>query len=219
MRNPKLDRRRLLKIAAGLPIVAGLISFLSPLLRFIKPNVDPFAILEPTVHDLPTGAPVAAAALSELKKPWEFKYFVYTQTYPQYTAEGYKTAAVPGVVIRLPRKIELPWAWVMNSGQEPQFIESDIIAFSRICPHLGCIYNYVPDWREVTAGYGGYVPPEQRQHSLMACPCHLSIFDPADLSMPGRVLSGPAPRPPRTFFYTIEGDMIVARLVEPGGIA
>ena len=64
-----------------------------------------------------------------------------------------------------------------------------------------------------------YTPPPTRQHALMACPCHLSIYDPADPAMPGRVVSGPAPRPPRTFFYTIEGDRILAKFVEPGGIA
>ncbi len=213
-------RRRFLKIAAGLPITAGLVAFGSPLLRFLKPNVDPFALITPTSHDAPTGEPVVAATLDELKNPWDFKYFVYTQKYPQYTPDGFKTAAVPGVVIRLPNKITMPWDWVKKSFNEtPTVSETDIIAFSRICPHLGCIYNFVRDWKEVTAGYGGYVPPQPQQHALMACPCHLSIYDPADPAMPGRVVSGPAPRPPRTFFYTIEGDRILAKFVEPGGIA
>jgi Rieske Fe-S protein len=77
----------------------------------------------------------------------------------------------------------------------------------------------VPDWSEVTKAYGGYLPPKERQHALMACPCHLSIYDPGDSTMPGRVLSGPAPRPPRTFYYTLDGDRILVKLVEPGGIA
>jgi Rieske Fe-S protein len=215
-----VSRRRLLKIAAGLPITAGLVAFASPLLRFLKPNVDPFALVTPAAHDEPVGEPVVAATMDELKNPWDFKYFVYTQKYPQYTPDGFKTAAVPGVVIRLPNKIRLPWDWVKKAtGETPPFSESDIIIFSRICPHLGCIYNFVREWKEVTAGYGGYVPPTQRQHALMACPCHLSIYDPADAAVPGRVVSGPAPRPPRTFFYAIEGDRILAKRVESGGIA
>ena len=218
--NKTVDRRRFLKIAAGLPITAGLVAFGSPLLRFLKPNVDPFALLTPAAHDEPVGEPVVAATMDELKNPWDFKYFVYTQKYPQYTPDGFKSAAVPGVVLRLPNKIRLPWDWVKKAtGETPPFTESDIIIFSRICPHLGCIYNFVREWKEVTAGYGGYVPPTQRQHALMACPCHLSIYDPADPSVPGRVLSGPAPRPPRTFFYSIEGDRILAKRVESGGIA
>ena len=215
--DPTIDRRRFLKLAAGLPIVGGLVAFGSPLLRFLKPNIEPFALITPTTHDAASGEPVVAASLSDIPKPWDFKYFVFTQRYPQYTPDGYKTTAVPGVAIRLPRKIRLPWGWVR--GETPQFEESDIIVFSRICPHLGCIYNYVADYREVTAGYGGYSPPEERRHALLACPCHLSIYDPGDPRQPGRVLSGPAPRPPRTFFFQISDERIVVRRVEPGGIA
>jgi Rieske Fe-S protein len=217
--EPGLKRRRFLRLVAGLPLLGGAVAFGLPLLRFLKPNVEPYRILEPTLEDAATGEPVLAATMDELKKPWDFKYFVFTQKYPQYTPEGYKTQAVPGVVIRLPEKIKLPWDWVRLTGETPQFSESEIIAFSRICPHLGCIYNFVGDYREVTAGYGGYVPPKERQHALMACPCHLSIYDPADPTNPGRVVSGPAPRAPRTFFYQVEGDKILVKRVEPGGIA
>jgi Rieske Fe-S protein len=217
--DPAIDRRRFLKLAAGLPLIGGLVAFGSPLLRYLKPNVDPFAIITPTTHDAATGEPVVAASLSELAKPWDYKYFVFTQKYPQYTPEGFKTQAVPGVVIRLPNKIRLPWQWVRATGEQPQFEENEIIAFSRICPHLGCIYNFVPEWREVTSGYGGYMPPEGQRHALMACPCHLSIYDPADPIQPGRVVSGPAPRPPRTFFYKITEQRILIERVEPGGLA
>ncbi len=214
-----IDRRRFLKLAAGLPLIGGLVAFGEPLLRFLKPNVEPFSVLTPTAEDAAAGEPVVAAALSEIPKPWDFKYFVFTQKYPQYTPDGYKSQAVPGVVIRLPRKITLPWEWLKTTAEKPQFTESDVIVFSRICPHLGCIYNFVAEWRLVTAGYGGYVPPADRQHALMACPCHLSIYDPGDPKEPGRVLSGPAPRPPRTFFYEIKEERILVKRVEPGGIA
>ncbi len=228
--DPTLDRRRFLKLAAGLPIVGGLVAFGSPLLRFLKPNIDPFALITPTTHDAASGEPVVAASLSDIPKPWDFKYFVFTQRYPQYTPDGYKTTAVPGVAIRLPQKIRLydptkpraglPWDWVLRETPEkPPFEESDIIVFSRICPHLGCIYNYVADFREITAGYGGYVPPKERQHALMGCPCHLSIYDPGDPKQPGKVLSGPAPRPPRTFLHQISEERIIVRRVEAGGIA
>lgn len=217
--DSSVDRRRFLKLAASLPLIGGLVAFGLPLLRFLKPNMDPFELLKPTLEDAASGEPVIAASLADLAKPWDFKYFVFTQKYPQYTSDGYKTQAVPGVVIRLPNKITLPWGWVRATGQTPQFTESDIIVFSRICPHLGCIYNFVSEWREVTAGYGGYTPPQNLQHALLACPCHLSIYDPADPKQPGRVLSGPAPRPPRTFFYKIENERILVERVEPGGIA
>lgn len=220
MQAVAIKRRRFLKLVASLPVVASLISILSPLLRFLKPNVERFRIYAPTAQDVPRGDVIVAAMLSEVAKPWDSKYFVFTQKYPQYTPQGFKAASVPGVVVRLPRKIRLPFGWTKDIGLKPPAItESDIIIFSRICPHLGCIYNFVPNWKEVTAGYGGYVPPDSRKHALMACPCHLSIFDPADPDVPGRVLSGPAPRPPRTFVYEVQGEKIVVSAVEPGGIA
>ncbi len=214
-----LDRRKFLKLVTTLPILGGLVALISPLLRFLKPNVERFKIYAPTLDDAPKGEAIIAATLADVAKPFDFKYFVFTQKYPQYTPEGFKAANVPGVVIRLPNKVRLPWGWAKDIGKQPTLAEGDIIVFSRICPHLGCIFNFVANWKEVTAGYGGYVPPETRQHALMACPCHLSIYDPADPQTPGRVLSGPAPRPPRTFLYQIQGENILVTDVEAGGIA
>ncbi len=214
-----LNRRKFIKLITTVPILAAAAALISPLLRFLKPNVEPFKIYAPTLEDAAKGESIVAATLADVAKPWDFKYFVFTQKYPQYTPDGFKAANVPGVVIRLPSKVKLPWEWGKEIGKQPPLEESEIIAFSRICPHLGCIYNFISNWKEVTAGYGGYVPPESRQHALMACPCHLSIYDPADPATPGRVLSGPAPRPPRTFLYRIEGQDIVVTDVEPGGIA
>jgi Rieske Fe-S protein len=218
-RTPLVDRRRFLKLAIAAPILAGAAAVTAPLLRFLKPNIEPLKIYAPTLLDVAKGETKTVATLSEVAAPWSSKYFVFTQKYPQYTPEGFIAANVPGVVIRLPFKLQLPVKWATAIGKTPAVTESDIIVFSRICPHLGCIFNYVPNWREVTAGYGGYVPPEPRQHALMACPCHLSIYDPADRQVPGRVLSGPAPRPPRSFLFEIRGQEIVVTDVEPGGIA
>lgn len=218
-RMGRLNRRGFLKLAAAVPALGAAVALASPLLRMLKPNVGKFQLLALTAEDTPRGEAIVAAHLDEIQKPWDFKYFVFTQRYPQYTAEGFTAANVPGLVVRLPYPIRLPLAWAKGIGKEPKVAESDIIVFSRICPHLGCIYNYVPNYKEITAGYGGYTPPPQRQHALLGCPCHLSIYDPADREVPGRVLSGPAPRPPRTFLFEIQGQNIVATDVEPGGIA
>jgi Rieske Fe-S protein len=217
--SPGIERRRFLKWVITAPALAGIAAFASPLLRMLKPNVGKFKIYAPVTNDVARGEAVVAATLDDIPKPWDFKYFVFTQKYPQYTPDGFRAANMPGVVVRLPHKIQLPVRWARTIGKEPVVTESDIIVYSRICPHLGCIYNYVANWREVTAGYGGYVPPDSRKHALMACPCHLSIYDPADRTMPGRVLSGPAPRPPRTFLFRVDGRSIIVTDVEPGGIA
>lgn len=222
-----INRRSFIKLATTVPVIGALAALASPLLRFLKPNVKKFEIYAPTAQDVARGEAIPVATTSEVAKPWDFKYFVFTQKYPQYTPEGFIAAAVPGVVIRLPVKLKLydpatgagPLSWARGIGKQPQVAESDLIVFSRICPHLGCIFNYVANYKEVTAGYGGFVPPPNRQHALMACPCHLSIYDPADQDRPGLVLSGPAPRPPRTFLFEIQGEKIVVTDVEPGGIA
>lgn len=222
-----IQRRKFLKLATTVPALGAAVALVSPLLRFLKPNVEKFKIYAPTELDAPRGEPVAVATLREVANPWDFKYFVFSQKYPQYTPDGFKAASVPGVVVRLPYKIMLydpatgrgPLRWARDIRKTPAVTESDVIVFSRICPHLGCIYNYVSNFKEVTAGYGGYVPPPPRQHALMACPCHLSIYDPADRDIPGRVLSGPAPRPPRTFLFELRGENIVVTDVEAGGIA
>jgi Rieske Fe-S protein len=214
-----VNRRTFLKFLSAIPAVGALGAFLAPVLRYLKPNLEPgLGVPQGKVPpdlvegDLPKGEPLPIATLEELREPWSSKHFVFTQKYPQYTPELAKAFTVPGVAIKLPWKLSFPG---YKGGKEL----TDIVIFSRICPHLGCIFNYVPNWREVTAGYGGYMPPEDRRHGLMACPCHLSIYDPADREQPGRVLSGPAPRPPRFFTYEIRDGVIVVTGAEPGGIA
>jgi Rieske Fe-S protein len=49
---------------------------------------------------------------------------------------------------------------------------------------------------------------------MLVCTCHQSVFDPAQ---GGKVLDGPAPRPPWTFDFIIEKGRIVIKDLEPGG--
>jgi menaquinol-cytochrome c reductase iron-sulfur subunit len=49
---------------------------------------------------------------------------------------------------------------------------SDITAYSPICPHAGCYYNWSSQFRR------------------FVCPCHESIFE-----LNGNLVSGPSPRP------------------------
>ncbi len=211
----KSDRRGLLKILTTLPIVAGLLAVLSPLLRFLKPNDGPFQ-LPLTKQDEPQGGAQVVGQTTLLEKPWDYFYFTYVQQYPQYDPTGYKKANIAGTAVRLPKKVKF-----VNAGGFVGYAqgETDIVLFQRICPHLGCIFNFVPDWHEVTAGYGGFVPPDFQKHSLMACPCHLSIYDPSYPQDPGTVISGPAPRGARYFQFEIRGQDIVVTGMEQGGIA
>jgi arsenite oxidase small subunit len=65
--------------------------------------------------------------------------------------------------------------------------DSDIVAYSQVCQHLGCIFGFVPkggaptcDSSYKASGPEGY------------CCCHGSVYD---LANSGAVLSGPSPRP------------------------
>lgn len=211
----KTDRRRLIRTLTALPIVAGLLAVLSPFLRFLKPNDGPFQ-LPLTKTDEPQGGAQVVGQTASLQKPWDFFYFTYVQQYPQYDPTGYKKANIAGVAVRLPKKVKFVNATGFVGYAQG---ETDIVLFQRICPHLGCIFNFIPDWHEVTAGYGGYVPPNFEKHALMACPCHLSIYDPTYPNDPGNVISGPAPRGARYFQFEVRGEDIVVTGMEQGGIA
>lgn len=60
------------------------------------------------------------------------------------------------------RHVELGSVWLVRTGDS-------VVAFSAVCPHLGCSVNAAP---------GGF-----------SCPCHTSAFDGA-----GKRTSGPSPR-------------------------
>jgi Rieske Fe-S protein len=209
-----VGRRRLLKWLTAIPVLGGLVAVLSPLFRYLKPNDGPWQIftIDP---DLPKGGAQVIGSISALAKPYDFFYFTYVQKFVQYDPTGYKAANIAGMAVRLPKKVK----FVNSSGFVGYKGETDIVLFQRICPHLGCIFNYIPDWHEVTAGYGGYVPPDPEKHALMACPCHLSIYDPSYPNDPGNVISGPAPRGARYFEFEIRGEDIVVTGAELGGIA
>ncbi len=209
------DRRGLLKTLIALPVIGGLIAILSPLVRYLKPNDKPYEI-PLTRPDQPAGGPQIIGSTASLQKPWDFFYFTYVQKYPQYDPTGYKAANIAGVAVKLPTKVKFVQPETGFVGYEG---ETDIALFQRICPHLGCIFNFIPDWHEVTAGYGGYQPPAWEEHSLMACPCHLSIYDPTYPNYPGNVISGPAPRGARFFKFEIKGTDIIVSDAETGGIA
>ena len=219
----KFDRRRLLKTLTAIPIVGGVLAVLSPLVRYLKPNDGPYQV-NMTARDTPSGGPQVVGTTTALEKPWDYFFFTYIQSYPQYDPEGSKKANLAGVAVKLPQKVKFAntsgyIGFGPQDAKPQQLPETDVVLFQRICPHLGCIFNFIPDWHEVTAGYGGFVPPKWEQHSLMACPCHLSIYDPTYPGDPGNVISGPAPRGARYFHFKLDGQNIIVDDAETGGIA
>ena len=60
-----------------------------------------------------------------------------------------------------------------------------VVAFSAICPHLGCVVAW-------DAG-----------RKVFACPCHAGVFSPE-----GKVMAGPPPKPLQEYPVMVIGDEI-----------
>jgi arsenite oxidase small subunit len=65
--------------------------------------------------------------------------------------------------------------------------DRDIVAFSLICQHLGCIWGFLP-----TSGSPPCNPSYKAPEPAGYCCCHGSVFD---LTNAARVIGGPSPRP------------------------
>jgi arsenite oxidase small subunit len=71
-------------------------------------------------------------------------------------------------------------------------------ASSLICPHNKCTVMYVPDVNMARDSFN-----VETSTPVLACPCHFSVFDPAQS---GRVIGGPAPNPPLQLRVEVRGD-------------
>jgi Rieske Fe-S protein len=100
----------------------------------------------------------------------------------------------PGIAVRLPAKA--------NAKQ------GELYTVCRICPHQGCPLNYETEYRKVGDMVGASL-----ENPVFFCHCHMSIFDPAQR---GKVVYGPANRPPWTFSFRAEKSEIVITGVEKG---
>lgn len=82
------------------------------------------------------------------------------------------------------KNVELGSVWLVKRGDK-------VLAFSAVCPHLGCSINVVG-----AGGAGGDI-------GSFACPCHTSAFD-AD----GKRKSGPSPRDMDTMATKVEDGYV-----------
>ena len=79
----------------------------------------------------------------------------------------------------------------------------DIVAFSQVCQHLGCIYSF-----QATGTSPSCNSSYKADRPVGYCCCHGSIFD---LLNGARVISGPSPRPePRIILEIDESNDIYA---------
>lgn len=217
-----MNRRNFLKIILGIPVLGALALFVSPLVRYLRPSLGPLAdtrikregenpltdwkgssgLATPT--DLPTREKEVTFNLADFPNVWSYQSFTFGQKSKEYTFQHFQATKIPGFAVRIPD----------DKSGEKQFM-----VVSRICPHMGCVFNFLDDPKAVSAyNY-------QASNPMFACPCHLSVYDPLQTQQVngqefrGKVVSGPAPRPPRKFEFTIQGEKLVITDAERGGIS
>ncbi|AEB11209.1 Rieske 2Fe-2S domain-containing protein [Marinithermus hydrothermalis] len=178
----KLTRRDLIWILPS-GVAAGFFGWFgwrTVRILFLKERVP-----EPTWRD---GERVEVARLEELEAPWAFKYF----TYPTRFGE------LKSVLVRLPG----PVVGGLSVG------EAHFVGLSRICTHLGCTVNYVPDLEAGAIAYN-----YRASNPFLGCPCHFGAFDPAQ---GGKAVFGPPTLPlPRLRLEAAEGVIYATGHEEP----
>ena len=242
--------------AAGIPLLGAAVGAVSPMLRVLRPTLGPYDFNKPP--DAPPPIPSIAANLAdpELSFMWGSKGFVYNQMNVEYTPNHLNSSTIPGFVVKLPPEIAKKYAAYFRTGPVASNPDSKLTAdgiekgqiavFSRICVHLGCVFNYFgpkpkpglpkaviaqgptsQNWTQlnnvVQSNYN--YPGAKPNQGYFSCPCHFSVydldqFDPAHDDKLGKVVSGPAPRPPRFFFFALDlANNVIVKGVESGGVA
>jgi len=112
---------------------------------------------------------------------------------------NYPLEETPNILVKLGLRAE--------GGVGP---EGDIVAFSQICQHLGCIYGYLAAGASPScdASY-------QASGPVGYCCCHGSQFD---LTKGAKVIGGPSPRPqPQVIleFESSTGDIYATGMMPP----
>jgi Rieske Fe-S protein len=211
-----IDRRTILKGITAIPLLAAAGGLGAALISYLKPTTAPLGI--PAV-ERPLSKNLVAANLNEFPNLYDHKEFVFTQATVEYSDRQKQATDILGYLVRIPNDqldpaevgagpngTRLGYAVSEHNGQT-----YSIVAVSRICAHLGCIFEY-HKLAEVCAGFN-YC---DGTNSMFSCPCHLSVYNPVKfqevngMKLPGLVVSGPAPRAPFPFTFTVEkGEIII----------
>ena len=99
----------------------------------------------------------------------------------------------PGIAIRLPG---------------PDGAPGGLFTACRICTHQACVFGFETNYQLVGDIVGQALP-----NPVLFCRCHFSVYDPAQQ---GRVLHGPAPRPPWLFTAEEKDGALTVTSLEKG---
>lgn len=194
--KPALSRRSVLKFVAGAPLffTFGLVA--SPLARFFKPTMKPGGFFQ--APDMPAAERNIELRLSDFPTDGTCIPFEYRIKYLVFNPEQEEVRTVPGFAIRT--------------------APDKVVAFSRRCPGRTGILNYKA---EMCCGC--------IQSSLETCCCAMTVKKPVlicstcysvfDIANEGRILFGPAPRPPRRFNVSRQGEFISINQLENSSIS
>ncbi len=157
----KNSRRNFLKLAMTASILF-MVGGISSLLRAVtNPAPPPSYGLTKTQQRTFPKVKITNISSLEVNKPVIFNYPLDNE---------------PNILVKLGTKAQ--------GGVGP---EGDIVAFSQICQHLGCYYNYIPpnSSPSCNSSYKADKP-------VGYCCCHGGIYD---FTEGGKVIGGPPPRP------------------------
>jgi arsenite oxidase small subunit len=133
---------------------------------------------------------------------------------PLAIARASEARAAPDQPVAHLSELAQPWSAVkfnlpdVDGGEMPCIVirlpGDKWYASSLICSHNKCTVMYVLDVNMVRDSFN-----VDSSTPVLACPCHFSVFDPAQ---DGRVLGGPAPNPPLQLRVAVRGnDLFVSR--------
>ena len=237
MPTSQMNRRglfaRVFQVLLGIPLVGFAFAALSPLLRLLKPTLGPYDLNQEP--DKPADAEQRVANSGQFKKPWDMVEFTFFLKNFEYTPRAENISLVPAFAVRLPDDV----VETLKNEAPERYDEATkdgnngVLIFSRVCPHLGCIFNYFSvddprgsEWApdRIAAFYG--FPGVMTNQSYFACPCHFSVYDLKQVAEDlqgkpkvGRVVSGPAPQPPRLLMFEKRGDDYWIVGMEAGGVS
>ncbi len=171
-------RRQILKLLASAPLILPLGLTASPIMRYLKPTMSPLGFFDKP--DFPGAREPIAFELSDFTMEYMCIPFTFQLSFTEFSPAQSEIREIPAFMIQLEK--------------------DHFVAYSRICPFRGCVLNWLgnpskhgcgcADSADACACFSGQTTP------VLACPCDLSIFD---LVNDGRVIRGPAWRPPRKF--------------------